>query len=1481
MLHFFWTRYMFVADSYLKYEYSNNEIVKYARRYFERVTPTHITDFLSGRVTDNNADILLGHPTWGITTNNWVKENALSEEAECHPNTYIMMPWLPVFPKEFIMPYVEEQLLAARKIFAICGNYWIERTMELENSSIQARVKNKLIQNNMGCRADLIPFRNDFGKSSRSKLLHVSNFGSTKNIGLLFNSLKTLDVDLCIASPELAGKVGEQNCTVKGWQGQEDEEFDFISLGSVSNSEPAVNDFINNNCGFYIHTSNYDAQATTILENCARGLIPIVTRESGFECEHAVYLSQDAEENRDIISKALKMGDEEFEHRSKEVRKHILEHHDWDKIYAKIWEEINKDQKQPAPSRKNKKTPYRKYPLKEKSKQKPGLKALKAIVDGFIETKNYESAERELLKAISSYPENCELLSRLGLTYALIGNFDKSMKYHQRVIKIEPNNPDAHFNAAVAHVRLGERKQAVNELEQTIALDPLHYNAINYLGTMLSQQGDKDGAMERFLEAIEIDEKRCDAHINLSGVYKDRGDFGQAVEQLKKAMEDKPVKPIVYNNLANVYLRSCRHEEGIEMYEKSMEKDPDLGMAGHNYLLSLHYNDYLKKDDIFSLHKSLGKKLESSVEQYKTYSNLRISKRRLRVGYVSGDFRKHPVSLFMESIIRGHDRNEIEPFLYYTHHVVDDRTFRFLEMVPATWRDISTLYDSQAADLIRTDRIDILVDLSGHTSDTRLGIFAKKPAPVQISYLGYPDTTGLTVMDYRLTDEFCDPKDESDQFHTEKLIRIADSFLCFTPDNESDVGLTRTADSSGIVFGCFNNSSKINPNLIRLWSRILKAVPGSTLLLKSYPYKDSFVADYLVSMFEDEGVDKQRIILEGFTHGREGHLDQYNSIDIALDPFPYNGTTTTLEALYMGCPVVTLKGDRHSSRVSYSILKNIGLEEFAAEDGDQYVGICISLASDTKRLNQLKGALRQRLEKSVLMDGAGFVEKLENIYRDIWEKWLENKNRQEPAVIKVKSDISVFVPDSYQLMTPFVLWEQEDWFEEDLQFIRKYVKPGLNVLDIGANYGLYTLNIAKKVGMNGKVAAFEPSSSTSAYLKMSIKDNGFRNVEVYEAGLSRKRGSAMLSLNPNSELNSICRDANYQGDMEHICLLSLDEIYQSLDFQCLDLIKMDAEGEEPAILEGGNSLLASESPLIMYELAHGQARNFNLVSLFKEIDYDSYRLIPGLGVLAPFHNRNDVDGYTLNLYACKKDRADRLVAENLLCQEPIVPDPDEYQESKLQNYLESKPYCTDLKAAWSDPAQVNLDGRQKYVNGLYCFIRSKESDLTASEKVGFLRASFNFLKEVGESFPTLPRLLSLIRVATDAGERAYAVRVLKVVLDLFDSSDQLSITEEHLALSERYENLPPGETIGQWYLSMVLEHTIKTERYSSFFDQGGSSLSQLELLKKLGFQSHEMERRRQLLKLRAGSISQPQKSELLSKKDPGNLNWQWWVEKAG
>ena len=469
-------------------------------------------------------------------------------------------------------------------------------------------------------------------------------------------------------------------------------------------------------------------------------------------------------------------------------------------------------------------------------------------------------------------------------------------------------------------------------------------------------------------------------------ILKKNGRINQALFANQKSVQLEPMNLETNFNLGNTLQELGRLEEALSNYDKAIELKVDLSEAYSSKNLCLNYSSLWSPLSIYNEHL----KFEKQFGGFKAKSPLSVkikkkSNERLRIGYVSGDFRAHSVAYFFKPLLQNHNSHVVETFCYYNNNFIDKITNNIMTTCDH-WRSIFGITDSEIFKIIRKDKIDILVDLSGHTGKNNLLVFAQKPAPIQVTWLGYPNTTGLSSIDYRFTDIIADPIGEADDLHSEKLLRLPNGFLCFQGNekvlSKSDPPQTHY---DYITFGSFNNLSKITSEVIDVWSKILNLIPKSHLILKCRKLKHN--KDYYYELFKNKGIDKERIQLYEHLPSTSDHLELYNSIDIGLDPFPYNGATTTCEALWMGVPVITLLGDRHAGRVGASILTNVGLKDFIARDIDSYINLAVKMSANTKKLKEIRMTLRRQMQESLLCDARSFADNVETSYKDMWHNY--------------------------------------------------------------------------------------------------------------------------------------------------------------------------------------------------------------------------------------------------------------------------------------------------------------------------------------------------------------------------------------------------------------------------------------------------------------------------------------------------------------
>jgi predicted O-linked N-acetylglucosamine transferase (SPINDLY family)/ADP-heptose:LPS heptosyltransferase len=536
--------------------------------------------------------------------------------------------------------------------------------------------------------------------------------------------------------------------------------------------------------------------------------------------------------------------------------------------------------------------------------------------------------------------------------------------------------------------RRGENAEAARLLARTIEREPdnaeTHYN----LGLVLAALGRNAEAEASYRKGLGLRPASVDGHNNLGVLLEATGRYDEAEACYRRAIEISPEHAHPLNNLGVLLKEEGRLSEAIEAHRRAIRLNPDLPAAHSNLLYTLNYDETTSPEKLFAEHEAWGRRYGASFAAAGTrFANPPEPGRRLRVGYVSGDFRHHSVAFFLEALLGAHDRREVEVFLYTSDPRSDAATER-LKALADHYVPIYNLPDEHAAAKIREHGIDILVDLSGHTSGNRMMLLARKPAPVQLTWLGYPATTGLPTIDGRITDAVADPPGDADRLHTERLIRLDGGFLCYRPYDKAGAVAPLPARGTGrVTFGSFNNRAKLSPRTIALWAEIMGQVPDARLLLKATQFKDAGTRKRCREAFVAAGVDDDRIEILSPLPDAGDHLALYGRVDIALDPLVYNGTTTTCEALWMGVPVVTLRGDRHAARVGASILAATGLASLIAETPDRYVAIATRLAGDLDTLAQLRAGMRELLRKSPLCDAAGFARRMERAYREAWQHW--------------------------------------------------------------------------------------------------------------------------------------------------------------------------------------------------------------------------------------------------------------------------------------------------------------------------------------------------------------------------------------------------------------------------------------------------------------------------------------------------------------
>lgn len=595
-----------------------------------------------------------------------------------------------------------------------------------------------------------------------------------------------------------------------------------------------------------------------------------------------------------------------------------------------------------------------------------------------------------LENSLQLFPATPEIHALLGQLYEQTGDHQSAIHFLENALILNPHLLDALFTLGVAHQMSGNHLCAIELLDRVIVAEPTLPHTYRYRGLALQELGREPEAQVAFEQALALAPDYAEAMGSFGQLLIKHYHFDAAETLLLRALELKPDMNDVHNSLAQLYQLEGRGEEASVMFGEVLRAEPDNRLALSNWLYSLCYLDSTTPESTATEHLSLCESFFPSISNPKQLLDRAhsLKGRRLRIGYISNDFCLHSVSFYLEPVLLNHNRHRFQIFCYSNRVAADETTLR-IRSLNIEWRDISNLSAEDAAKLIQMDGIDILVDLSGHTARNRMDVCAHKPAPVMATWIGYPHSTGMKQFDYYISDNLCDPPGMTDHLFCEKIWRLPRVFSCYLPPMEfPPVSIPAYKMNGYITFGSFNNLAKVSDATIKIWSDVMTRIPDSRLFIKSASLGGGAARKRVTESFARCGITENRLILKVHAPTPFEHLELYSEVDIALDTYPYHGTTTTCEALWMGVPVVTRAGRSHLSRVGVSFLKNVGCEELVAETEEEYVVIAANLASDPKRIDDYRQSLRTAMAASPLMDGAGVTREVEEAYLAMFEKYL-------------------------------------------------------------------------------------------------------------------------------------------------------------------------------------------------------------------------------------------------------------------------------------------------------------------------------------------------------------------------------------------------------------------------------------------------------------------------------------------------------------
>jgi predicted O-linked N-acetylglucosamine transferase (SPINDLY family) len=620
----------------------------------------------------------------------------------------------------------------------------------------------------------------------------------------------------------------------------------------------------------------------------------------------------------------------------------------------------------------------------------------------------FDEAVAMFEEALRLQPEHAGTWNNLGVTQAGAGKLGDAIASYRRALAIDPGHADVQTNLGNALRDCGRMEEATVAYKRALQLDPANAGAHNHLGIALARQGRREEAMACFRRALELDPQRAETHNNVGIAMAEQGRTDEALTAYRQALAIDPSRSEPYNNLGNVLKDRGELDEAIAAFRRAVEVSPRNAAAHSNWIYTSHFHPRVEESAIAAEQGRWNEQF-SAPWRASARRSLRApdSERRLRIGYVSADFRQHVVGRNVRPLFQQRDRTAIEAICYSGVVQPDGLTAQFHALADE-WRNTAGLNDEELAELICRDQIDILVDLTQHMAGNRLTMFARRPAPVQVSFAAYPASTGVEAIGYRISDGWLEKdlrfsiadcqfgeistRSEAakhaawlpyrDQGH--ERVYLLESFWCYDPCGMHVAVNELPATAYGcITFGSLNNFCKINPDVLQVWGRILRETGNSRLLLLS---PEGSHRTRCLDLLAAEGIHAARVEFAA-PRSRTAYHELYHCVDVALDPFPYNGHTTSLDALWMGVPVVSLAGELAVSRAGFSQLSNLGLPELVAFSEDEFVAIAVRLANDLPRLARLRSTLRARMESSILMDAPHFARQIESAFRAMWSRW--------------------------------------------------------------------------------------------------------------------------------------------------------------------------------------------------------------------------------------------------------------------------------------------------------------------------------------------------------------------------------------------------------------------------------------------------------------------------------------------------------------
>ena len=587
---------------------------------------------------------------------------------------------------------------------------------------------------------------------------------------------------------------------------------------------------------------------------------------------------------------------------------------------------------------------------------------------------NFLKAESIAKSLLTKNAQDYQLCNIYGLILLKLNKIEGAISYFQKSIHIKSDFFEAHFHLLQSLYDLKKYNEAILQSKKCLKINSKSIGTLLILGNLYNKLNQDKKSEKYFREMLKNNSEDSNAYYSLGNLYKKKADYEKAIDNYKLAIKFNEDYFASYNNLGTLYQEIGKFDLAILNFKSVIKINPRFSGAYQNYLFCLNFSKYFDLNLYFELVQKFKQSVPKiDLDKIRQFPKIKKTDKKIRVGFVSGDYGNHPVSHYLLNTINHISEGKFELIAYSNSNRMDEITLELKKRFNV-WRKINHLSDTEVINLVSKDSVDILFDLSGHTAKNRLSIFVNKAAPVQVTWCGYNASTGLKEIDYIIVDPYVVPLRDQKYF-AEKIFQLPNTFQCISINDDIKIDHSSYQHKKDITFGSFNNLSKINDHVIDIWSEILKRVENSKLFLKAKQLDNLKMVENIRKKFQKNGISAEKIITEGRSKTREEMLKKYNQIDIALDPFPYSGITTSLEANWMGVPLLTKKGNNFYSRIGTSINKNLGMEDWIANNEKDYISIAISKASDLEKLLQIKEKLRNKFLKSPLSNAKQFAKK--------------------------------------------------------------------------------------------------------------------------------------------------------------------------------------------------------------------------------------------------------------------------------------------------------------------------------------------------------------------------------------------------------------------------------------------------------------------------------------------------------------------------